>query len=553
MATLILGPMLRYVDQTSATIFVETDRPCRVAVNAFETTTFSVGAHHYALVIAEGLEPGTTTEYQVYLDGVLCWPPPDSHFPPSVIRTLGGAERPLRLLFGSCRAAAPHHPPWSLSATEDPQGLGVDSLRAHGLRMATQPPAVWPDLILFVGDQIYADEPSPTTLAHIRARPNPRNVPEIAMGFADYALLYQEAWQPDVERWFLSVVPSTMIFDDHEMTDDWNISGSWVREMRAKPWWQEHLTGALMSYWIYQHLGNLSPAVIREENMLVPLLSDANPEATLRAWAIRADLTASVNGGYRFSFVRDFGGTRIVVIDCRNARVFEPERAMVGPEEWAWVDRSCRNECDHLFLVTSVPVLVTGGLHGLQSWNAALCDRAWGRLAAGPSEKLRRGLDLEDWPAFERSFVRMLNMISEIAGGTGDSQGRERPITICILSGDIHFSYVAEATLPNQKAGDSKVYQLVSSPIRNTLDRRKRQVMRFAISPVGRAIGRFLHRSVRSDVVDATWTLTHGPEFANELGALRIDGRSLELVLERARPDEHGDPILEQVVRAALS
>jgi hypothetical protein len=552
MAELVLGPMLRFVDETSATIFVETDRPCRVAVNEFETTTFAVGAHHYALVIAEGLQPGSSTEYQVHLDGFLCWPLPESPFPPSVIRTLGGASRPLRLLFGSCRAAAPHHPPWSLSATEDPQGLGVDSLRAHGLRMAAQPCADWPELILFVGDQIYADEPSPATLANIRGRPNPRNLPEIAMDFADYVSLYHEAWQPDVERWFLSVVPSAMIFDDHEVMDDWNISGSWVRETSANPWWQEHIAGALMSYWVYQHLGNLSPTVIREQGMLMSLLSDDQPEATLRAWATRSDRTPPSDGGYRFSFVRDFGTTRIVVVDCRNAREFEPERAMMAAEEWAWVDRSCRVVCDHLFLVTSVPVLVTGGIHGLQSWNAALCEGAWGRLAARPSEKLRRWLDLEDWPAFERSFIGMLQLIAEIAGGTGRSHDIQRPVTICIVSGDIHFSYVAEAIMPGRKDGDSRVYQLVSSPIRNTLDRHKRRAMRFAISGAGRTIGRFLHRSVRSAAVAATWTLTHGPEFANELGALTIDGRSLELILERARPDENGNAILEQVLRTAL-
>lgn len=552
MAELVLGPMLRYVDQTSATIFIETDRPCRVTVNAFETTTFTVGAHHYALVIAEGLEPGTTTEYQVHLDGVQCWPPPDSPFPPSVIRTLGGADRAVKLLFGSCRAAAPHHPPYSLSATESPQGLGVDSLRAHGLRMATQASSQWPDLILFLGDQIYADEPSPTTLAHIRGRPNPQDLPEIAMGFEDYTSLYHEAWQPEVERWLLSVVPSTMIFDDHEMMDDWNISGSWVRDMRTKPWWEEHVTGALTSYWIYQHLGNLSPLVLREEGMLTSLLSQADGQATLRSWALKSDGLAPVHGGYRFSFTRDLGRTRIVVIDCRNARVFEPERAMVEAGEWAWVEKNCRVEVDHLLLVTSLPILVTGGLHGLQSWNAALCDGAWGRGAAWLSERLRRGLDLEDWPAFEKSFVLMLRMIGEIAGGTGASSGIPRPASVCILSGDIHFSYVAEATMPNRTTGDSRVYQLVSSPIRNTLDRRKRRVMRFAISPAGRAIGRGLHRSVGSDKVAATWKLTHGPEFANELGALTIDGESLELMLERARPDENGHPILEEVIRTAL-
>lgn len=552
MAELLLGPMLRYVDQTSATIFVETDRPCRVSVNNFEATTFTVASHHYALVIAEGLEPGTTTEYQVHLDGVMCWPPPDSPFPPSVIRTLGGADRALRLLFGSCRAAAPHRPPYSLSLTESPQGLGVDSLRAHGLRMAAQESSQWPDLILFLGDQIYADEPSPTTLAHIRARPNPHDLPEIAMGFEDYTSLYYEAWQPDVERWLLSVVPSTMIFDDHEMMDDWNISGSWVRDMRAKPWWNEHVAAALMSYWIYQHLGNLSPSVIREEGMLTALLSEPDGEATLRLWALKSDGVSPADGGYRFSFVRDFGRTRIVVIDCRNARTFEPERAMIEQGEWAWVKENCRVKVDHLLLVTSLPVLVTGGLHGLQSWNAKLCDGAWGRPAAWVSEKLRRGLDLEDWPAFEKSFVRILRMIGEIAGGTGDSREIPRPASVCILSGDIHFSYVAVATMPGQKSGDSRVYQLVSSPIRQTLDRRQRRVMRFAISPAGRAIGGRLNGSIGSENISATWQITHGPEFANELGALTIEGRSLELVLERARPDENGDPILEEVIRTAL-
>ena len=39
-------------------------------------------------------------------------------------------EEPFSILFGSCRAAAPHEPPWSLSSTSDPRGRGVDSLRA---------------------------------------------------------------------------------------------------------------------------------------------------------------------------------------------------------------------------------------------------------------------------------------------------------------------------------------------------------------------------------------------------------------------------------------
>ena len=77
--------------------------------------------------------------------------------------------------------------------------------------------------------------------------------------FEEYTRLYRESWsEPDI-RWLLSTVPTVMIFDDHDVHDDWNISWSWVEEMRRKPWWEARITGAFMAYWIYQHLGNLSP------------------------------------------------------------------------------------------------------------------------------------------------------------------------------------------------------------------------------------------------------------------------------------------------------
>ena len=39
----------------------------------------------------------------------------------------------------------------------DERGRGVDALRAHGLRMLATTPDAWPDLLLLVGDQVYAD------------------------------------------------------------------------------------------------------------------------------------------------------------------------------------------------------------------------------------------------------------------------------------------------------------------------------------------------------------------------------------------------------------
>src|SRR3954463_3650572 len=123
MADLILGPMLRHVTSKSATVWVETDAPCSVEVLGHVTRTFCVAGHHYALVIVDRLEPATTTRYEVSLDGEQRWPLANSTLPASVIRTLHDSMAP-RVIFGSCRTAAPHTAPWSLEMAIDKKGRG---------------------------------------------------------------------------------------------------------------------------------------------------------------------------------------------------------------------------------------------------------------------------------------------------------------------------------------------------------------------------------------------------------------------------------------------
>ena len=76
-------------------------------------------------------------------------------------------------------------------------------------------------------------------------------------------------------RWLLSVIPSAMIFDDHDVHDDWNTSAAWRRDYAAKPWWPERIRSAYMTYWIYQHIGNLSPAELAKNELWQQLRSRA--------------------------------------------------------------------------------------------------------------------------------------------------------------------------------------------------------------------------------------------------------------------------------------
>ena len=132
---LIIGPLLRHVGETEATIWVETDRDCEVEILGRRARTFEVSGHHYALVVIGDLHPGSEQEYQVALDGTVRWPEPDSEFPPSVLRT-PDPGRPLRLVFGSCRIAELPVLPRRLSsrrAQRDEEEHGPDAMVAFSL------------------------------------------------------------------------------------------------------------------------------------------------------------------------------------------------------------------------------------------------------------------------------------------------------------------------------------------------------------------------------------------------------------------------------------
>jgi phosphodiesterase/alkaline phosphatase D-like protein len=302
--TLLLGPVLRHVSNTTALVWVQTAGAATVEVLGCSTRTFAVQDHHYALVAVTGLEPDTVTEYEVNVDGERVWPPADSPFPPSVIRTRGAAltER-LQAIFGSCRY------PKTDDAKLDAK-LVLDALDAYATRMATRPIDDWPDALILLGDQLYADELTPDTRQHLAGRrPSTRKrgarPPDEVVTFAEYERLYRHSWGDPEIRWLMSTVSTAMIFDDHDIRDDWNTSASWREDMKQKPWWRDRIRAGLASYWVYQHLGNMSPAelpttrtirVWRGRRATRGRISSTWPIAPTRRWT-RARASGSATDG----------------------------------------------------------------------------------------------------------------------------------------------------------------------------------------------------------------------------------------------------------------
>src|ERR671917_2012536 len=504
---LILGPLLRHVGTSDATVWVETDSPCEVEVRVegslHRSRTFRVEGHHYALVRITDLEPGSFYEYAVTLDGEEVWPAPEYDFPTPTIRTIAPDDK-LTLAFGSCRVSVPHEPPYTNRRGKFARGVGGgyerDTLFALALRMRHQPQADWPDALLLLGDQVYADEVSMGTRDFIRSRRDTSKPPgEEVADFEEYTRLYWDAWKEPVIRWLLSTVPSAMIFDDHDVHDDWNTSEAWVRQMRAKSWWEERIVGAFMSYWIYQHLGNLSPEELEEDELFGQVKEAEDATRVLREFAYIADREVT---GARWSFHRDFGNTRLIMMDSRAGRVLDEEhRTILDAGEWAWIEDKATGDFDHLLFGTSLPFLLSPGLHHLEAWNEAVCRGVWGRFAARLGESIRQALDLEHWAAFDDSFDGLARLLRHVGAGEHSEGGP--PASMILLSGDVHHGYLAEMDLGD--GVQSAAYQAVCSPLRNPLGVPERLAMSAGWTRNGERMGKTLARLAGVEEPPVRW------------------------------------------------
>src|SRR5579859_6327416 len=236
MIELLVGPLVRMMSAERVVIWAEFSSPCWVTLqanaddtasghgsrtHAVTTHTVSVGGRHYAAPQLSGLQAAKWYTYQLLVqqqkDETLQSLHKDTIAQLTCFRTFDSDREPanpLRIAYGSCRKSG---------ETEH------DALSAFGewlLQHQQQREEYWPQLLLLIGDQIYADQP-PAKLQEI----NP-SLSNGAQNFSDFATLYGYVWTQDKGvRQALAVIPTFMIFDDHEVTNNWNVSPRWRAEM----------------------------------------------------------------------------------------------------------------------------------------------------------------------------------------------------------------------------------------------------------------------------------------------------------------------------------
>ena len=208
------------------------------------------------------------------------------------------------------------------------------------------------------------------------------------------------------------------------------------------------------------------------------------------------------------------------------------------PSEWRWITEHATGGFDHLVIGTSLPLIMAPGLHYLEAWNEAVCDGAWGGLAARVGEKIRQGVDLEHWPAFRDSFEAMC-----------DAAARGRRRRERARAGQHRRASRATCTtrtwrevgFPAGSGVSSRVWQATCSPFRNPLSDKERRGVTFTFSRAGKALGRTLARLAGVPPPPVRWRFQDGdPRFDNQVGTLEFEGRRALARLERAKPSGDG-------------
>lgn len=239
-------------------------------------------------------------------------------------------------------------------------------------------------------------------------------------------------------RRLLANIPTYMIFDDHDVSDDWNLTSAWREGVHQSPTGRRLVANALAAYWAFQGWGN------------DPDLFDAAFKDTISGFLNRrADVGAAAFEDTLWSFDRWCfhvpSNPPTIFLDTRTQRDYDtPESAarLIGKAgrkaTRAAVERSGHTPGEALILVSAVPVY---GLE-LQEWGQKLL-----KDKVGPYE-----IDIEEWHSNLQGLVDFMKFLID-----------DLELPVCMfISGDVHYGMSLDATFTwDDKA--LPIIQLVSS------------------------------------------------------------------------------------------
>jgi hypothetical protein len=296
-----------------------------------------------------------------------------------------------------------------------------------------------------------------------------------ATDFADFAALYQHAWTNTAGiRYLLAHIPTFMIFDDHEITNNWNLFSGW-RANIIRQGQEQVLIDGMVAYWVYQGWGNLLP----DSHPSHPLLA-LMQEATLSGKDVLEDLRSCIRDEvygktvlpWHYTipttppiFMTNVRAERSAIFSsdkddfCASTRIMSHAQMH---DLTTWLQTQTHQPA---LLASSVPVLlppVIGmaeyfmGMRPLQNSRFSLLRRL-GLYMARLQLRMAIKTSFDHWPVFADTWHDLIQAL------------RSHPSDVLFLSGDVHFSYAAVAH-PLWTRRAFRLYQFVCSPFENSLE-----------------------------------------------------------------------------------
>lgn len=252
---------------------------------------------------------------------------------------------------------------------------------------------------------------------------------------------------PQVAR-ALAHLPSLMIFDDHDITDDWNLSARWEQTAYGHPFSRRIVGNALLGYLLCQAWGNDPDACAAPLQAVEALLvsgQDGQLDCALHDHVVD-ELLQHGNWGYVLP-----SEPALVVLDTRTRR-WRSEGNLSRPSglmDWEALTDLQQHILDH----RSVVIVSPAPMFGVKLIETVQRVFSWAGLSLL--------VDAENWMAHRGAAQVMLNIFRHT----------RTPGNYVILSGDVHYSFAYEVRIRGRAEGP-RLWQVTSSGVKNEFPRR---------------------------------------------------------------------------------
>jgi hypothetical protein len=271
---------------------------------------------------------------------------------------------------------------------------------------------------------------------------------------------YAERWQREAEALagfcnglpqaarLLAHVQTLMIFDDHDVTDDWNLSAKWETAAYGHPFSRRIVGNALIAYMLCQGWGNRPDVFKAALDEMAALVATTDADNRLDA-PVQDALVERLLSFRQWHFVLRTKPT-IIVLDTRTRR-WRNRRNPGHPS--GLMDWESLTQLQHELLDETAAVIVSPSpMFGVKLIEVVQ------RIAAFAGQALI--VDAENWMAHRGAASSMLNIFRH----------SRTPGNYVVLSGDVHYSFaydvvVRESDLPPH------IWQITSSGIKNEFPR----------------------------------------------------------------------------------